>query len=225
MIQERTIQYVDLGMKPYDYVLKLQVLARDQRINNGADDLVIFCEHEPVYTTGKQDCSNEFLATNEIIKKAGIKVFETDRGGKVTYHGPGQIVVYYILKTDDYSSGVKDFVSRIEDVCMDFCAGYGLLSGRKKEYPGIWIQDKKIAAIGLHISKGVSMHGMSVNIDPDMSHYNYIVPCGIREYGVTSLAGELRRHDITIGESKRRLIISIERVFNCRLKKSGRFHL
>lgn len=219
MNSPKNVFYIDLGLTHYGSVLSLQERLREARLEGTMGDVVLFCQHHPVYTVGKQDCSDDMLSSIEAIRRDGIEVVQVNRGGRITYHGPGQLVVYFILKIGDFRSGVKEFVAGIEDCCIDLVSRLGLTPSKKTEHPGIWLGDKKIAAIGLNISKGVSMHGMAINVDPNMSHYRHIVPCGIRGLGVTSLVREMRERRPSMDEVKEGLIESIERVFDRRMEE------
>lgn len=195
MVSSETISFIDLGLMPYKDVWDLQEKLRVERLKEKRCDTIIFCEHPPVYTIGKQNCDNDWLASFDHVKKEGIDVVRCNRGGRITYHGPGQQVVYFIVDIKNYAKGVKDFVSKIEDISLELLKCFGLNASKSDDHPGIWIGDKKIVAIGLHISQDISMHGIAINVHPNMSHYKYIVPCGIKERGVTSMQLELKeRH-------------------------------
>ena len=177
----------NIGLKPYREALLYQEDLHKKRAEGKIDDTVIFCEHPPVYTIGKRDSSDDFLSDLKVIAGDGIDVVKADRGGKITYHGPGQLVAYFIFNIAERKLGVKEYVHKIEDVCMKALEKFGINAVRDKEHPGLWVNDKKIVAIGLNISKNVSMHGIALNVDPNMEHYRHIVPCGIRDRGVTSM--------------------------------------
>lgn len=185
--------YTDVGIKPYDQVLKLQEETRRKRVKGLVEDTVIFCEHEPVFTIGRRDSSADWISDLETIAGDGIAVVKTDRGGRITYHGPGQLVAYFIFNINELHLGVKVFVNRIEEVCLRTLKGFGIDALRDPEHPGLWVDNRKIVAIGFHIGEGVSMHGIALNIAPDLSHYKHIVPCGIVGRGVTSMKEILKR--------------------------------
>ncbi len=203
----------DLGTIPYREALTLQHEMRSQREKGEIEDTVLLCEHPPVFTLGKQECDSDFLSLRERIEEAGIDIVSVERGGRITYHGPGQLVVYYIVDVQNISTGVKIFVNQIEEICIQTLRRFNLAPSRKEKYPGIWIEDRKIAAIGLHVSKGISMHGMALNVDPNMEHYHHIIPCGIREYGVTSIVKELTSDNISMSDVKREVVQSIRTEF------------
>jgi len=207
------LHITDLGTIPYREALALQHDMRAHREKGDIDDTVLLCEHPPVFTLGKQECGSDLLSSRESIEDAGIDIVPVERGGRITYHGPGQLVVYYIVHVQNVSTGVKSFVGQIEEICIETLKRYGLNPSRKEKYPGIWIEDRKIAAIGLHISRGISMHGMALNVDPNMEHYHHIVPCGIQEYGVTSIVKELRRDSISMNDVKKKVVQSIQAEF------------
>lgn len=206
-----SLSYIDLGLQPYQEVWNKQEELRRARLEGRVGDTIIFCEHPAVYTIGRQDCSEDILASLKTIGRDGIEIVRCNRGGRITYHGPGQLVVYFIVKISNYSLGVKDFVSKVEGIGIDFVTGFGLKARRHEKYPGIWIGSKKVAAIGLNISQGVSLHGMSINVDPDLTHYRHIVPCGIKEYGITSLAKELGVK-LSVDEVRGKLLQSVSKV-------------
>jgi len=183
----KTIEFLDMGLMPYNEALRLQQALHSERIASNIPDTVVFCEHYPVYTIGRRDCSADWLSGPEEIAEDGVEIVKTDRGGRITYHGPGQLVAYFIFDINGRGIGVKDFVSRVEDACMATLAGLGVKTERDAGYPGLWANGKKIVAVGFQISRGVSMHGAAINVAPDMSHYRHIIPCGIKDRGVTSI--------------------------------------
>ena len=189
-----SISSVNLGLRSYLDVLSLQERLFSYRLSeleNGKcdklGDVLLFCEHNPVFTIGKRDCSEDWLSDSETIAGAKIEVVKTNRGGKITYHGPGQLVCYFIFDINRLGLGVKDFVAAAEEVCLRTLSHYGINAVRSAEHPGLWVGNEKIVAVGFHISKGITMHGIAVNVAPDMSHFGHIVPCGIRDRGVTSM--------------------------------------
>jgi lipoate-protein ligase B len=196
------VNFIDIGLKPYNEALAFQKELHARRAAGEIPDTVIFCEHPPVFTVGKRDSSADFLSSMRAIAEEGIEVVKVERGGRITYHGPGQLVVYFIISLSECRLGVKEFVRKIEETCMLALSRFGIDAVRDEEYPGLWAKSprsplckredkggnlKKIVAIGLQISKNISMHGAAVNVSPDMAHYRHIIPCGIKERGVTSM--------------------------------------
>jgi lipoyl(octanoyl) transferase len=179
-----------LGVVPYDDGLRLQQALHAQVIA-GAEDITLLLEHEPVYTAGKRTEPWERPLD-------GTPVVDVDRGGKITWHGPGQITGYPIVRLAD-PVDVVDYVRRLEQVLIDTCADLGLDTTRVEGRSGVWTTDgaRKVAAIGIRVARGVTMHGFALNCDPDLSAYDRIVPCGITDATVTSLSRELGR-DVTV---------------------------
>jgi lipoyl(octanoyl) transferase len=181
-----------LGQVPYADAWRLQQALHAQVVA-GAEDVTLLLEHEPVYTAGKRTEPWERPLD-------GTPVVDVDRGGKITWHGPGQITGYPILRLAD-PVDVVDYVRRLEQLLIDVCAELGLASGRVEGRSGVWTTDgaRKIAAIGIRVARGVTMHGFALNCDPDLAAYDRIVACGITDATVTSLSKELGR-PVTVGE-------------------------
>ncbi len=177
----------DLGVIPYREAWDYQEELREARRLGKIPDTFLFCEHPPVFTVGRQDCRDDWRATFDHIRNAGIDVVEANRGGRITYHGPGQIIGYFIFDLTAQNLGVRAFVDRIEELLIRSVAPFGISATRDAINPGIWVEDNKLGAIGLHISRGISQHGFALNHSPRMSDYQYIVPCGIANRGVTSM--------------------------------------
>jgi lipoyl(octanoyl) transferase len=181
-----------LGVVPYDDGLRLQQALHAQVVD-GAADITLLLEHEPVYTAGKRTEPWERPLD-------GTPVVDVDRGGKITWHGPGQITGYPILRLAD-PVDVVAYVRRLEQLLIDTCASLGLETTRVDGRSGVWTTDgsRKVAAIGIRVARGVTMHGFALNCDPDLLAYDRIVPCGITDAAVTSLSRELGR-DVSVVE-------------------------
>ena len=175
-----------LGRVAYDAAWALQREVHAEVVG-GAEDVVLLLEHDPVYTAGKRTEAWERPTD-------GTPVVDVDRGGKITWHGPGQVTGYPIVRLAD-PVDVVGYVRRLEQVLVDVCADLGLPTGRVEGRSGVWTTDgtRKVAAIGIRVSRGVTMHGFALNCDPDLSAYDRIVACGIRDATVTSLSRELGR--------------------------------
>ena len=175
-----------LGLVPYEQAWRLQQSVHAE-VADGADDTVLLLEHPPVYTAGKRTEPWERPVD-------GTPVVDVDRGGKITWHGPGQVTGYPILRLAD-PVDVVAYVRRLEQVLIDVCAELGLATDRVEGRSGVWTTDgaRKVAAIGIRVSRGVTMHGFALNADPDLTAYDRIVPCGISDATVTSLSRELGR--------------------------------
>jgi lipoate-protein ligase B len=182
---------VNLGRVPYAEALALQHRVRAARQAGAIPDTVLLLEHDPVYTRGRRSDPAELPFGAEWYAERGIAVVDVDRGGKVTYHGPGQLVAYPIVGVTD----VMGFVGQLEDVVVAALAEEGVAGrGRAqdgRDFTGVWVGDRKVGSIGLHISHGVTMHGLSINVDGDLEPFTWIVPCGLGGVAMTSIAHEL----------------------------------
>ena len=179
-----TYNILDLGKSHYNDAWKLQKRLQSQRISGQIDDQLLLVEHFPVYTLGK-NTPREHLLTKE---SDNISIIQTDRGGDITFHGPGQLVGYPILDLNQYKRSITWYMRELEQLIIDVLKDYDINGERKKGLTGVWVKGKKIAALGVRISKWVTMHGFSLNINPDLKYYQGIIPCGIKDYGVTSMA-------------------------------------
>jgi lipoyl(octanoyl) transferase len=181
---------VNLGRVPYRQALELQERVRAARQADAIPDTVLLLEHPPVYTRGRRTQPGELPFDADFYAEQGIEIVDVDRGGKATFHGPGQLVAYPVVRVTD----VLGFVGLLERVIVEALAEAGLPArGRAAEgrdFTGVWVGDRKIGSIGLHISHGVTTHGLSVNVDGDLTPFEWIVPCGLGGVAMTSLANE-----------------------------------
>jgi lipoyl(octanoyl) transferase len=181
----------DLGRMSYADALAIQHEIADERKQGLGADQLLFVEHPHVLTLGRNGHEVNVLASKETLRRAGIELYESDRGGDVTYHGPGQIVAYPIMDLREWKRDVGAFVRGIEQVLIDALAGFGIEARRIAKLTGVWVgeepQAAKIAAIGVHLSRWVSTHGFALNVSTDLRYFDYIVPCGLRK-PVTSMA-------------------------------------
>ena len=200
------ISVLQLGTLDYATGLKLQQRLVELRKEGRIGDVLLLLEHAPVITLGRNAKEKNILASPETLVARGIEVFETNRGGDVTFHGPGQIVGYAIFDLRGFALpdgnrktlGAVDYVRRLEEVLIRTCADFGIPTKRVTGLTGVWTEvetgdEAKIAAIGVHISHFVTSHGFALNINTDLSYFDLIVPCGITEKPVTSMAKELRK--------------------------------
>jgi lipoyl(octanoyl) transferase len=185
----RSFQVRDLGCLRYAEASGLQRQIAEQRKRGEIPDQLLFVEHPHVVTLGRNGHLENVLAPEEILSRAGIDFRHTDRGGDVTYHGPGQVIGYPIVDLREWKRDVVAYVRGIEQVIIDALAGFGLAAGRVDGATGVWVNGGKIAAIGVHISRWVTSHGFALNHTTDLSYFKYIVPCGLTK-PVTSLAAE-----------------------------------
>ena len=182
-----------LGLVEYADGLELQRRFQEARRANTVGDTLMLLQHPPVLTMGRGAKQHNVLVSPSKLHELGVELHETDRGGDVTYHGPGQLVGYPLLHLPPGQQDVRKYVRKIEEVMIRTCAHFGITAGREEKWPGVWTKGRKIAALGVHLSRWYTRHGFALNVAPNMSHFELIVPCGIREAGVTSLALELGR--------------------------------
>ena len=199
-------QVQDLNRKNYQDTLKIQESLREKVLINQSDEYIILVEHEHVYTLGKNANSSN------ILNKA-CDIIQTDRGGDVTYHGPGQLVAYPIINLKKRKIGVKSYVKMIEQLISHTLMYYGLETNVPIKETGIWVEDKKIASIGIHVSRGVTMHGLAININTDLSYFDNIISCGIEGVKMTTIDKELGKK-IAMNDIKKQLISNFNKIFN-----------
>ena len=189
------VSLVHLGRLDYALALALQqqmvLLRQQERIG----DVLLLVEHPPVLTLGRNAHREHVVAADELLDSRGIHLFETNRGGDVTYHGPGQLVGYPILNLRGFTPtiGIVDYLRKLEEVLIRACADFGVLTRRAPGRAGVWTSgepEKKIAAVGVHVARGVTSHGFALNVTTDLKDFDLIVPCGIRDRGVTSIEVE-----------------------------------
>ena len=174
------------------------------------DNFLLFVEHYPVFTLGKSGDINNLLTNKEFLTENKIDFFKTNRGGDITFHGPGQIVVYPILDLDNFFTDIHKYLRTLEEVIIATLSDYGILGFRIDGQTGVWVgKDKfpaqKICAFGVRASRWVTMHGMSLNVNTNLDYFKYIVPCGINDKGVTSIKEELGRK-VLLSEVKKRIV-------------------
>jgi lipoyl(octanoyl) transferase len=196
------LEIVQAGLVPYEQAWEMQREVHARRVDGEVPDTMLLLQHPSVYTAGRRTEAHERPAD-------GTPVIDVDRGGKITWHGPGQLVGYPIVALPD-PVDVVAYVRRLEEALIDVCAGFGLTTGRVEGRSGVWVAadepgmgfrpERKVAAIGVRVARGVTMHGFALNCDPDLTAFGSIVPCGIPDAGVTSLSAELGR-DVTVADA------------------------
>ncbi len=188
-----------LGRVEYPDGLDLQAQLQRARMAGAVDDTLLLLEHPPVLTMGRAAKASNILTPAAQLSKLGVSVFETDRGGDVTYHGPGQIVGYPLIHLVPGKQDVRKYVRGIEETLIVALQHFGITATRMPQWPGVWLAEsklggaRKIGALGVHLSRWYTRHGFALNVSPNLSHFELIVPCGIREAGVTSMEAELGR--------------------------------
>ena len=192
---------IDLGTSEFKDTWNLQKELQEKRILGEIEDQLILVEHPAVYTLGK-NASREHI----LKKREGVSVIQTDRGGNITFHGPGQLVGYPIVDLSFYKRSITWYMRELEQLMIDVLKEYGIEGSTKKGLTGTWVKNHKIAALGVRISRWVTMHGFSLNINPDLKYYQDIVPCGIEGYGVTSMAMIMGEEAPSMAEVKIKMV-------------------
>lgn len=225
----KNIIYQDLGLTSYkdtwDYQEELFQKVISAKLNEDADkeQYILFCEHKHVYTLGKSGNKQNLLIAEHICKSKNIDFFPINRGGDITYHGPGQLVVYPIIDLEDLGVGIKAYISMIEDVVIEVLNTYGIKGEKDEKAMGVWIDKdnpakaRKICAIGVRASRFVTMHGLALNINTDLSYFSYINPCGFTDKAVTSMQQELGKW-IDLEEVSKRMKDAFEKIFDIKRK-------
>lgn len=198
--------YINLGLKDYkecwDYQESLLADVTADKLaakNPSAKNYFLLVEHPHVYTLGKSGDEKNLLAQADFLEKIQATFYKINRGGDITYHGPGQLVGYPIFDLEYYKIGIREYIEKMEDAIIKTIAEFGLEGGRKEGATGVWldathkVRARKICAIGVRVSRYVTMHGFALNVNTDMRYFNYINPCGFSSFGVTSIQQELKR--------------------------------
>lgn len=176
-----------------------------------SDNTLIITEHAPVITIGRSGSWDNILVSKECLSFSGIDVFNTDRGGDVTYHGPGQIIAYPVFRLENAARDIHGFLHFLEEVGAHFLMQYGIFAERRPGFRGIWVQEKKIGSIGIGVKKWTTYHGLAININTDLRAFSFIRPCGIEGVEITSL-GNLLQRELDIDDAKDRLRSSFEEI-------------
>lgn len=217
------LHILNWGLIDYEHALKEQQrlfneVLEVKRTTPFTNDFLIFCQHTHTFTLGKRGKKGDILIPDQDLKENDISVYHINRGGEVTYHGPGQLVVYPILNLENYFTDVHRFVRFLEEVVMRTLKDFGIISQRINGLTGVWVKDNgksnKICALGVHLSRWVSMHGIALNINPDLSYFQKIIPCGIQDdqKSVTSMQEELSQ-DIVMQEVIDRFVLHFKNLF------------
>ena len=219
------VTYIDLGLKDYketwDYQIRLQQQIIEAKTGQRPDErmnYLLFVEHPHVYTLGKSGKENNLLIQDKLLKSIGAAFYKIDRGGDITYHGPGQLVGYPIFDLDSLAIGVKDYIHGLEQVIIDTLAEFGIAASQMEGATGVWLEPdnpghaRKICAMGVKVSRSVTMHGFALNVNTDLGYFSYINPCGFTDKGVTSLAKELGAVQ-PMDKVKKLLLNNMQRVF------------
>ena len=211
----RQLLVADLGLQPYADALAFQrEVARARIAGDVEDDVLLLVEHPPVVTLGRSAKSAHLLASPAYLRQQGVEVFEVERGGDVTFHGPGQLVGYPIIDLKQHRRDLHWYLRQVEQVLIDAMATYGLQCDRKPPYTGVWIADRKIASIGVHARDWVTWHGFALNVATELRYFDLIVPCGIQSVRMTSLHAELPGERAALADVGERVVDAAARLFD-----------
>jgi lipoyl(octanoyl) transferase len=211
--ETRKLVYCDLGLIDYKEAWDLQKSIHQLRVEDKIDDVLFLLEHPHTYTLGKIADKNNLVGDEKYLSDNKISVYDIDRGGDITYHGPGQIVGYPIINLTNWKQDTHKYLRALEEVIISTCADYGLSGSRVDKYTGVWLDSRKICAIGIKVSRWITMHGFAFNVNTDLNLFNGIIPCGISDKEVTSLKKELKK-EILLNEVKEKIIHHFGDLFN-----------
>ena len=211
----RELLVADLGRQPYAGVLALQrELAKARLAGTVGEDVLVLVEHEPVVTLGRSSKDAHLLASPQYLAQHGVELFEVERGGDVTFHGPGQLVGYPILDLARHRQDLHWYLRQVEQLLIDALGTFGIEAGRNPPYTGVWIDNRKIASIGVHARNWVTWHGFALNVTTDLRYFDLIVPCGIHEVQMTSIEQELTQSSVTVATSAERVVRAAAATFD-----------
>ena len=210
-------QVHQLGQIEYREAYELQKELLQERLKGQIADTLLLLEHPPTITVGKSGKLENILESPAGLARAGVSLIFTDRGGDVTYHGPGQVIGYPILDLRERGRDIHQYVHNLEEVLIRTLADYGIKSGRDHNHAGVWVNDMEIAALGLSVRKWITMHGFALNVNTDLGHFSLINPCGFTSKTATSMA-RLLSHELPLDEVTERLLDRFAEVFKAKLR-------
>jgi lipoyl(octanoyl) transferase len=217
-ISEHKIHLLDLGLQKYNDVWNLQKQLFQEVTEKRNQNYLILTEHYPVITLGKSSDKKNIVTNQNVLQSKNIDVVEIDRGGDVTFHGPGQIVGYPIFSLETFEKDIHWYLRSIEEVIIQTLNHFEISSGRIKDLTGVWINNQKICAIGIKVTRWVTMHGFALNVSTQLDYFNHIVPCGINDKSVTSMQ-KVTNRDYLIEDVKQKICESFKTVFNVEIEK------
>ena len=223
--KKRFAIFKDLGVLEYKKALELQTKTLQAKIDKTInEDYIFFVEHQCVFTLGRRGGKENLIVSKKFLSEKNIDIIQTNRGGNITYHCPGQAVMYPVIDLEKNKIGVKDFVYGLEEIMKLTADDYGIDVGRNKKNHGIWAGNSKIGSVGIRVKKGISMHGIALNINPDLKPFSWINPCGLYDISITSIEKEmgkdcsmeskLNHYDFSMDKVKQSFIKYFSLVFN-----------
>ncbi len=221
---KRSAVFIDLGLLEYKRALDLQLQILQSKIDQTIlEDQILFVEHPSVFTLGKRGGEENLGVTKKFLQLKKIDLVQTDRGGDITYHGPGQAVLYPIIDLEKNKIGVKDFVHGLEEIMKRTAINFDIDADRNSKNHGMWVKNSKIGSVGVSIKRGISFHGLAMNINPDLEPFSWINPCGLTDISITSIEKEIKKfdtnnYDIAMGRIKDAFINHFSSVFDYSIK-------
>jgi lipoate-protein ligase B len=205
-----------LGLVPYERALQLQLRLAQARREGRISDVLLLLQHPPVFTVGRFRGEDDMTVSEEMLAREGIAVVRTNRGGSITFHGPGQLVGYPILNLKYNGLGVREYIAKLEETIIDTLLALDIQARRIAEYPGVWVGEKKICSIGIHASHNITTHGFALNVNNDLRYFQYVRPCGLPGDVMTSVS-ELLGHPVELKTVMEKLLHSFSETFclNC----------
>ena len=218
----KKVLYKNLDKISYKDALRIQEQAQQEvkLSKNGSSGYLFLLEHYPVITNGRFGSDDNYVLPVKQIEDRGVEVYNTDRGGDLTYHGPGQLVSYPIINLREFNLGAKAYISSLEQVLINLLSEYDIQADRRDGYPGVWTMGQKIASIGVAVKNGITMHGSALNVSTDLDSFSLIIPCGISDVVVTSMERVLGSR-VSMDEVIKSYSKNFERVFKTTLNKEN----
>ncbi len=214
---QKSCSVVYLGRTGYLQARKLQKVLHRKVSEGSLSSILLLLEHPHVYTLGRRGKFSDILASENKLTELGIAVYNTDRGGEATYHGPGQLIGYPIINLKSWNSGPLKYVKALEATLIATLEEFGLAGENFRRPTGVWIEDNKIAAIGVKVSKGATLHGFALNVNPDLSYFDHIVPCGMPNGQTTSIS-ELLDYIVLVDDVRQVLIRNFGQIFGWKMQ-------
>ncbi len=209
-----------LGRVDYGQALNLQRGLAQARMEGAVGDILLLLEHPPTITIGRRGNKGHLLADSATLEKLGVGLYQVERGGDITYHGPGQVVGYPILDLTRHGSDLHLYLRNLEEVIILTMSDFGIAAGRRPGLTGVWTREGKIASIGVHVRRWISWHGFALNVNTDLSHFDLTVPCGLQGVKVTSMASILRG-EVAMEDVMERLSHNFSQAFGVEIKESS----
>lgn len=207
-----------LGVIPYEPTLKLQKILVQARAEGKIPDVLLLLQHPPVFTTGRFRGEKDIVVSSNALTQEEIAIIPSNRGGSITYHGPGQLVGYPIINLKENGLGVREYIKKLEAVIIKTLLALGIQSHRVTKYPGVWVGEEKICSVGIHVSRYITMHGFALNVNTNLRHFEYIKPCGIKGVVMTSIS-KLLGHPVEVETIIGSLLHSFSETFGLKCER------